>query len=148
VNQATVVTVHRITSIVASGHPTTTATRQRNTVLVRALFNDLCKVIAHPTASKRPIACPADFGESYTGTFYDGNRQLATFVYGPTGCQTVRLTVAGKTKIVLIMGTTVTAAPHLEADMAAVLGVPKSKLGGPVQQVNPGGPMVSASASS
>jgi hypothetical protein len=142
------VTVHRTTSIVASGHPATTATTQRHTVLVRALFNDLCKVIAHPTASKRPIACPADFGESYTGTFYDGNRQLATFVYGPTGCQTVRLTVAGKTKITLIMGTTVTAAPHLEADMAAVLGVPKSKLGGPVQQVNPGGPMVSASASS
>jgi hypothetical protein len=148
VNQATVVTVHRTTSIVASGHPATTATRQRNTVLVRALFNDLCSVIAHPSAPKRPIACPADFGESYTGTFYDGNRQLATFVYGPTGCQTVRLTVAGKTKIVLIMGTTVTAAPHLEADLAAVLGVPKSKLGGPVQQVNPGGPMVSAPAGS
>jgi hypothetical protein len=33
--------------------------------------------------------------------------------------------------------------------MAAVLGVPKSQLASPVQQkVNPGGPMVSASASS
>ena len=60
----------------------------------------------------------------------------------------MHLTVAGKTKVVLIMGATVTAAPRLEADMAAVLGVPKSKLASPVQQVNPGGPMVSASASS
>jgi hypothetical protein len=142
------VTVHRTTSIVASGHPGTGATTQRNTALVRALFNDICKVIAHPTAPKRPVACPADFGASYLGTFYDGNRQLATFTYGPSGCQTVHLTVAGKTKVVLIMGATVTAAPRLEADMAAVLGVPKSKLASPVQQVNPGGPMVSASASS
>ena len=142
------VTVPRTTSIVASGHPGTGATTQRNTALVRALFNDICKVIAHPTAPKRPVACPADFGASYLGTFYDGNRQLATFTYGPSGCQTVHLTVAGKTKVVLIMGATVTAAPRLEADMAAVLGVPKSKLASPVQQVNPGGPMVSASASS
>jgi len=142
------VTVHRMTSIVASGHPATAATTQRNTALVRALFNDLCKVIAHPTASNRPVDCPADFGQSYMGTFYDGNRELATFTYGASGCQAVHLTVAGKSKVVLIMGATVTAAPKLEADMAAVLGVPKSKLTSPVQQVNPGGPMVSASASS
>jgi hypothetical protein len=142
------VTVHRMTSIVASGHPATAATTQRNTALVRALFNDLCKVIAHPTASNRPVDCPADFGQSYMGTFYDGNRELATFTYGASGCQTVRLTVESKTKVSLIMGATVTAAPHLEADMAAVLGVPESKLASPVQQVNPGGPMVSASASS
>jgi hypothetical protein len=142
------VTVHRSTSIVASGHPATAATTQRNTALVRALFSDICTLIAHPNTSSRHVACPADFGQSYLGTFYDGNRELATFTYGASGCQTVRLTVAGKTKVLLLMGTTVTAAPHLEADMAAVLGVPKSKLASPVQQVNPGGPMVPASASS
>jgi hypothetical protein len=148
VNQATVVTVRRSTSIVASGHPAIAATTQRNPALVRALFSDLCTLIAHPNTSSRHVECPADFGQSYIGTFYDGNRELATFTYGASGCQTVRLTVAGKTKFLLIMGATVTAAPHLEADMAAVLGVPKSKLASPVQQVNPGGPMVSASASS
>jgi hypothetical protein len=148
VNQATTVTVHRSTSIVASGHPATGATTQRNTALVRALFSDICNVITHPNTSSRHVECPADFGQSYMGTFYDGNRELATFSYGASGCQTVRLTVAGKTKFILIMGATVTAASRLEADMAAVLGVPKSKLVSPVQQVNPGGPMVSASASS
>jgi hypothetical protein len=148
VNQATMVTVHRSTSIVASGHPATAATTQRKTALVRALFNDLCKITAHPNASSRPVDCPADFGQSYTGTFYDGNRELATFTYGASGCQTVHLTVAGKTRFSLIMGMAVAAAPNLQADMAAVLGVPKSKLASPVQQVNPGGPMVSASASS
>jgi hypothetical protein len=134
--------------MVASGHPASAATTQRNTALVRALFNDLCKVIAHPNASSRPVHCPADFGQSYMGTFYDGNRELATFTYGASGCQTVHLTVAGKTRFLLITGATETAAPNLEADMAAVLGVPKSKLASPVQQVNPGGPMVSASAGS
>jgi hypothetical protein len=143
------VTVHRTTSMVASSHQSPAVTTQRKTALVRALFNDLCKATAHPYASSGSVRCPASFGQSYTGTFYDGNRELATFAYAPTGCQSVRLIVAGKAKFSLIMGATVAAAPHLEADMAAVLGVPKSQLASPVQQkVNPGGPMVSASASS
>lgn len=135
--------------MVASGHQSPAVMTQRKTALVRALFNDLCQATTHPYVSRGPVHCPASFGQSYTGTFYDGSRELATFTYAPTGCQSVRLTVAGKAKFSLIMGATVAAAPHLAADMAGVLGVPMSQLVSPVQRkVNPGGPMISASASS
>ena len=70
------------------------------------------------------VRCPADFGISYTGTFYDGSRTLAKFVYGASGCQTVSITADGKTQSTMVFGTAAAAAPKLQADMAAVLGVP------------------------
>jgi hypothetical protein len=86
------------------------------------------------------VHCPVDFGISYSGTFYDGSRTLAKFVYGASGCQTVIITAGGKTQSTMVMGSADTAAPDLRADMAAVLGVPVSMLAAPQSQVNPGGP--------
>jgi hypothetical protein len=114
---------------------------QRKPALVRALFSDFCKLVAHPYRSNRPMNCPAAFGLDYAGTFYAGQRKLATFVYGASGCQTVQVTAAGKSTSTMVFGSTASAAPDLENDMAAVLGLPKSAVYGPGQQINPGGPM-------
>jgi len=117
---------------------------QRKPALVRALFGDFCQLIAHPYRSNRPMNCPAAFGLDYSGTFYAGDRKLATFVYGASGCQTVQVTAAGKSTFTMVAGSAASAAPHLETDMAGVLGQPKSAIYGPGQQINPGGPMKTA----
>ena len=75
----------------------------------------------------------------YTGTFYAGRRAVATFAYAPSGCQTVSLTAAGRTETTVVRGAAATAAPHLQADMAAVLGLPESEVFQP-PHANPGGP--------
>jgi hypothetical protein len=113
---------------------------QRNTALVRALFGQFCNAVGHADTQKGTVACPADYGISYSGTFYDGSRALARFVYGASGCQTVSITAGGTTQSTMVLGTASAAAPRLRADMAAVLGVPASMLAPPQSQVNPGGP--------
>jgi len=140
VNQATMVTVRRTTHPVEPIRASTIVTTQRNPALVRALFGDFCKIVAHPYVPKTPVNCPAAFGIDYTGTFYDGHRELATFVYGASGCQTVHVTAAGTTSYSLVMGPAANAAPHLGADLAAVVGVPRSAMSSPGSQINPGGP--------
>jgi hypothetical protein len=105
---------------------------QHNVTLVRALFSQLCAAVSHPTASKGIVRCPADFGISYLGTFYDGSRALAKFIYGAGGCQAVSLTADGKTRTTMVFGAAATAAPKLRADMAAVLGVPTLAIAQPV----------------
>ena len=141
VDQATTVTVDRTMNSIEPDRAGAVATTQRETALVRALFDDLCQVVAHPYTVKGPIHCPAAFGLAYTGTFYDGNRKLATFTYGASGCQNVRVNAAGQSKYSMVTGSAASAAPDLETDMAAVLGLPKSAVFTPTQQVNPGGPM-------
>jgi hypothetical protein len=140
VNQATTLTIHRTMDTVEPTRAGAAATTQRKTALVRALFSDMCKVVAHPYTAKGPIHCPIAFGLAYTGTFYDGNRELATFTYGASGCQNVRVNAAGQSKYSMVMGPAASAAPHLQADLAAALGLPKSAVSSPTQQVNPGGP--------
>jgi hypothetical protein len=105
---------------------------------VRALFGQFCSAIDHADTVKGVVHCPADFGISYSGTFYDGSQTLAKFVYGASGCQTVSLTAGGKTQSTMVSGTASAAAPQLRADMAAVLGVPVPMLVQPQSQVNPG----------
>jgi hypothetical protein len=144
VNQATTVTIYRTFNSMEPNRAGAAATTQRKTALVRALFNDLCQVIAHPYTVKGPIHCPAAFGLAYTGTFYDGNRKLATFTYGASGCQNVRVNAADQSKYSMVAGSAASAAPDLETAMAAVLGLPKSAVFTPTQQVNPGGPNVPA----
>jgi hypothetical protein len=124
-------------------HVGTYTMTQRKPALVRAIFSDFCKLVSHPYRSNRPMNCPAAFGLDYTGSFYAGQRKLATFVYGASGCQTIQVTAAGKSMYTLVMGSTASAAPGLETDMAAALGQPKSAVYGPGQPVNPGGPMKS-----
>src|ERR1035438_992703 len=141
VSQATVVTIHRTMRLVEPAHVGPYTMTQRKPALVRALFSDFCKLVAHPYRSNRPMNCPAAFGLDYAGTFSSGQRKLATFVYGASGCQTVQVTAAGKSTSTMVFGSTASAAPYLENDMAAVLGLPKSGVYGPGQQINPGGPM-------
>ncbi len=140
VDQATTVTIHRSMETIEPVRAGAVTTTQRKTALVRALFGDLCQAVAHPYTVKAPIRCPIAFGLTYTGTFYDGHRTLATFTYGASGCQNVRVDAAGKSTYTMVAGAAASAAPHLETDMAAALGLPKSAVFSPGQQVNPGGP--------
>jgi hypothetical protein len=128
VNQATSVTVvrHLLLKEPVSSGPRTYI--QRHAALVRALFGDFCAAIAHAVTLQPAIMCPANFGTSYTGTFYAGERVLATFIYVPTGCQHLTLTATGRTRGTWLIGAAAAAAPHLRADLAAVLGVPKSQV--------------------
>jgi hypothetical protein len=112
-----------------------------NPALARALFGQFCAAVGHAAAQSGTVVhCPADFEISYSGTFYDGIRPLAKFVYGASGCQTVSITAAGKTQSAMVLGAAAAAAPRLRADMAAVLGEPVSMLAPPQSQVNLGGP--------
>ena len=139
VNQATSVTVHRVMHLVEPTRVGALAKTQRNVTLVRALFGQFCAALQHPSTSKGIVRCPAEYGISYLGTFYDGQRTLAKFVYGASGCQTVSLTAGGKTKSTMVLGAAATAAPKLRADMAAVLGVPSLAIAQPVTGVNKSG---------
>ena len=132
VNQATSVTVHRILHLVEPTRASALAKTQHNVTLVRALFGQFCAALSHPSSAKGVVRCPADFGISYLGTFYDGQRTLARFVYGVTGCQAVSLTTDGKTTSTMVLGAAATAAPKLRAAMAAVLGVPSLAIAQPV----------------
>jgi hypothetical protein len=140
VNQATSVTVHRILHLVEPTRAAALAKTQHNVTLVRALFGQFCAALSHPSSAKGVVRCPADFGISYLGTFYDGHRTLAKFTYGVTGCQMVSLTTGGKTKSTMVLGTAAAAAPKLRADMAAVLGVPSLAIAQPVTGGDKAGP--------
>jgi hypothetical protein len=124
VSQATSVTVHRVIHLVEPSRAGALSKTQHNAALVQALFGQLCAAVSHASAAKGTVRCPADFGISYTGTFYDGSRTLARFSYGASGCEAVSLTADGKTQSTMVLGAAATAAPKLRADMAAVLGVP------------------------
>ena len=125
--------MHRVLHLVEPTRETVLSKTQHNATLVRALFRQLCAAVSHPAATKGAMLhCPADFGIVYLGTFYDGSRPLAKFVYGASGCQTVSLTADGKTRSTMVLGTAATAAPKLRADLAAVLGVPRLAIAQPV----------------
>jgi|SRR5690242_11902130 hypothetical protein len=140
VNQATSVTVHRILHLVEPTRAAALAKTQHNVTLVRALFGQFCAALSHPSSAKGVVRCPADFGISYLGTFYDGHRTLAKFTYGVTGCQMVSLTTGGKTKSTMVLGAAAAAAPKLRADMAAVLGVPSLAIAQPAAGGDKAGP--------
>jgi hypothetical protein len=140
VNQATSVTVHRAIHLVEPTRLGVLTMTSHKTALVRALFGQFCSAVGHAATAQGTVHCPADFGISYSGTFYDGSRALARFVYGASGCQTVSITANSKTQSTMVFGAAAAAAPKLRADMAAVLGVSTSMLAPPQSQVNPGGP--------
>lgn len=124
VSQATSVSVHRVLHLVEPTRMGSLSKTQHDTTLVRALYSQLCAAITHPAKLKGTVRCPANLGISYVGTFYDGSRPLATFVYGASGCQTASLSASGKTKATILVGSAAAAAPRLQADLAKVLGVP------------------------
>ncbi|HEU5385186.1 MAG TPA: hypothetical protein VFV73_04725 [Streptosporangiaceae bacterium] len=124
VSQATSVSVHRVLHLVEPTRLGSLSKTQHDTTLVRALYSQLCAAITHPAKIKGTLRCPANMGISYVGTFYDGSRPLATFVYGASGCQTASLSASGKTKTTLMVGSAAAAAPKLQADLAKALGLP------------------------
>jgi hypothetical protein len=141
VNQATAVSVRRRMRLLApQGTNPVSTTVYHQTAQVRALFGQLCAAVTHP-APTQMMHCPADFGTEYLGTFFDGSRALATFTYAATGCARVSVTAAGKTQATMLYGRAYAAAPHLAADLAAILeggqqpGPPQ-----PQGTVDPGGP--------
>lgn len=123
-SQATSVSVHRVLRLVEPTRLGSLSKTQHDTTLVRALYSQLCAAITHPAKIKGTLRCPANLGISYAGTFYDGSRPLATFVYGASGCQTASLTASGKTKTTIMVGSASAAAPKLQADLAKALGLP------------------------
>jgi hypothetical protein len=90
--------------------------------LVRALFSDFCKAVAHPSGSSGVMECPMDIGLSYSGTFYVADRVVAKYTYSVSGCEQVILSAGGKTQSVIVAGATAKAAPNLRPDMAKALG--------------------------
>ena len=112
---------------------------QRNGTKVRALLGDFCAVLAHAGTPQPAAFCAANKdGITYTGTFYDGQRTLATFTYDLTECPRLIFTASGQTRGTVVIGRAAAAAPHLKADLAAVLGVPKSQvLESPAQTIGP-----------
>jgi hypothetical protein len=125
--------VHRVLHLVEPTRAGALSKTQHNVTLVRALFSQFCAAVSHPATTKGvTLHCPADFGISYLGTFYDGSRTLAKFSYGVSGCQRVSLTADGKTKTTLVVGAASAAAPKLRPDLAAVLGVPRLAIAQPV----------------
>ena len=128
VSQATKVIVERHQLVRQPLNISVPTVTQSNVALVRAVFGDFCAAVNHPVIRSPFHMCPADFGISYSGTFYGGHRVLATFVYEASGCARVSISAAGKTKATLLLGSAAAAAPHLKADLAAVLGVRESQV--------------------
>jgi hypothetical protein len=145
VNQATEVTIRRADHLVEPQPKTSVGVTNKQQAEVRALFGQMCAAVTHPAAGG-VYHCPADLGTGDVGVFYDGSRVLALFTYGPTGCQQVSVTAAGKTMSTLLVGRAAAAAPHLAADLAAILGPEGVNPGGVDSggvnpgSVNPGGP--------
>ena len=102
-------------------------TTQRKTALVRALFGEFCNAVAHPDTPKRwSIARPPS--ASTTRARSTTAPELAKFVYGASGCQTVEVTAAAS-PATLVMGPAADAAPHLAADLAAATGLRRAMSG-------------------
>lgn len=141
VNDATKVTVLRAMHLVEPTRLGNLETTQTDPVKVRALFRDFCAVIAHRDTSSTRINCPAEIGLSYSGTFYDGTRKLATFTFAASGCQIVTVTSAAsgaKPQAVVVLGTAAAAAPNLHTDLDHVLGLSDREVFQPQTSVNQG----------
>ena len=139
VTQATVVTIRQTTQITKPVISRPVGTTYRQPGRVQALFGQLCAAVTHPVATTL-MHCPADIGTSYLGTFYDGSRTLGTFIYATTGCQRVSVSAAGTTLSTMVYGRAAAAAPHLSADLYALVGTPEPGATQSQGSVNPGGP--------
>jgi hypothetical protein len=137
VNQATMVTITRLTHLMRPISPLLFANREP--AQVRALFRDFCDAVTHPEVTSVAVHCPADFGLDYAGVFYDGNRVLARYTYTARGCQQVDVIVGSTTRFTLVAGRAAAAAPHLASDWSAVLAAAKPAFVPSSAQVNPGG---------
>ncbi len=145
-SQATKVVVRRVLRVSLPVGDRTAVVTQTKPALVRALLRDLCAAAAHPSPAHGVMHCPANFGNDYAGTFYDGSRVLGSFIYSASGCRGLTLVTPEKSQSTLMTGSAAAAAPHLTADLASVLGVPVSQLT-QSGEVDPGGPQQPGAAS-
>lgn len=125
VNQATMVTISRLTHLLLPRTKAPLLATDREPALVRALFRDFCDAVTHPEAPSAVMYCPADFGLDYAGVFYDGSRVLARYTYAASGCQRVGIIVGSTTQSTLVAGRAAAAAPHLASDWSAVVDAAK-----------------------
>jgi hypothetical protein len=126
VNQATAVSIQQTMRAVDPTKYRTGGTVYRQSPEARALFGQLCAAVTHPATATTVMHCPLDIGATYYGTFYDGSRSLATFSYAASGCQRVSVTAAGKTMDTMVISQAAAAAPHLSADLDALVGTKPS----------------------
>jgi hypothetical protein len=142
VHDATRVTAIRAMHLVEPIRAASLEVTDTNPTTVRALFRDFCQVISHKDTSNAVLHCPMEIGLSYGGTFYDGNRKLASYVYAASGCERVTVTSASpgaKPDSTVVAGTAAAAAPSLHDDMAKTLGLPVAQVFQPyTSQVNQG----------
>jgi hypothetical protein len=127
VDLATRVTVIRAMHLIEPQRAQALEQTQTSPAKVQALFRDFCQVLAHRDTSPAILHCPDQIGLSYGGAFFAGNRLLAEYVYGASGCQRVTVTApGGKAESAVVFGTAAAAAPDLASDMSKVLGIPQS----------------------
>lgn len=126
VNDATKVTVIRAMHLAEPTRAVALEVTQTKPAVVRALFHDFCQVVTHKDTSGAAHSCPMQIGLSYGGTFYDGDRKLASYTYAASGCEVVTVTSAvkgAKPQAAVVMGSAAAAAPRLHADMDKTLGL-------------------------
>src|SRR5579864_616743 len=111
VDQATSVSVTRLTRLEVPVDGGTLMATDRKPAQVRALFRDLCDAVTHPDVPPAVMRCPADFGTDYTGVFYDGNRVLARYTYDASGCRRVSVIVGSIAQSTMLAGPAASAAP-------------------------------------
>jgi hypothetical protein len=127
IDLATKVTVIRAMHLIEPQRAQSLEQTQTSPAKVQALFRDFCQVLAHRDTSPGVLHCPDQIGLSYGGAFFAGDRLLAEYVYGASGCQRVTVTApGGKAQSAIVFGTAAAAAPNLESDMSKVLGLPQS----------------------
>jgi hypothetical protein len=139
VDQATAVSVTRLNRLVVPAEGGTLMVTDLKPAQVRALFRDFCNAVTHPDVPPAVMRCPADFGTDYFGVFYDGNRVLARYTYDATGCRRVSVIVGSITQSTMLAGRAASAAPHLAADLAAVLTGAKPTVKPTTSNMNKGG---------
>ena len=130
VNDATKVTAIRAMHLVDPVRAASMEVTDTDPATVRALFRDFCQVVSHQEGNA-VLHCPDDIGLSYGGTFYDGSRALASYVFAASGCEVVTVTSASegaKPDSAVVAGSAAAAAPGLHADMAKTLGLPEAQV--------------------
>jgi len=126
VNDATKVTTIRAMHLVEPIRAASLEKTDTNPTTVRALFRDFCQVLSHKDTSNAMLHCPMEVGLSYGGTFYDGSRALASYVFAASGCERVTIISASagaKPDSTVVAGSAAAAAPSLHDDMAKTLGL-------------------------
>lgn len=126
VNDATKVSTIRAMHLVEPIRAASMEKTDTNPTTVRALFRDFCQVLSHKDTSNAVLHCPMEVGLSYGGTFYDGSRALASYVFAASGCERVTIIPASagaKPESTVVAGSAAAAAPSLHDDMAKTLGL-------------------------